>query len=330
MRSVKEILLCLLLTLAVGTLFMEKKNLVDMGLLGTTTVAESRRGDDEGDMIGKIPCTANTTGTDLVYQNPASFQQANNGSNSPFVVLDRTDFLQESKLWRDNCFTVEHVCFSTGRWWYKTDNVPNNARQPNITFMAHKQAKSKLAYPTTIPIRKATDAVKNFTCPYSPLPNHMILNSLYNDMLGEFYDRIQIGLNYLVHEGHKDMQAVLDSTQMYLQLWNFDRKLMDSHHAFLSPYLSHPLLDFKALLQYTSCMCVERLAMCGYQKGRYSPENQDILPGGGLDKERFMRPGFNKHDPLLYRRAYNFLQERVIQNNPLVQEDIARFRKVFL
>ena len=146
---------------------------------------------------------------------------------------NRTNWFQ-SELWRKKCLEVEHVCHSTGRWWYK--DVPN-AHQPKFRFKAHKEFGAKVGYPSEIDVRSASKEVENLTCTYSPVPNHLVLFALYNDMLGEFYLRNLVGLIYMLSK-EEHMEALLESTQLYLHLHNFDRSLLDSHYAFMASFLS--------------------------------------------------------------------------------------------
>lgn len=235
---------------------------------------------------------------------------------------NKTDWFQ-GELWKSMCFEVEHVCHSTNRWWYKE---VANAHQPNFRFLAHKQYKAKVGYPLEIEVKPATREVENLTCTYSPIPNHLVLFGLYNEMLGEFYSRNLVGLAYMMSK-EENMKDLLVSTQLYLHLNNFDRSLLDSHYAFMAPFLSHRLLNFKELLQSTSCSCAERMVFCGY---KFEEEDGDVLVkgAGGLEPKRI--PGVAKNDPELFRGAQRFIRENVIINNPLVQKDIADFRKRFL
>ena len=41
-------------------------------------------------------------------------------------------------------------------------------------------------------------------------------------------------------------------------------KLLDSHHLFLSPFTSNPVLPFFSLMDNTGCSCMKRLFFCGY------------------------------------------------------------------
>mmetsp|Transcript_11525 Transcript_11525/g.22070 ORF Transcript_11525/g.22070 Transcript_11525/m.22070 type:complete len:561 (-) Transcript_11525:1507-3189(-) len=238
--------------------------------------------------------------------------------------FNKTDWFR-SGLWRKVCMEVEHVCHSTGRWWYK--DVPN-AHQPNLRFRAHKEFGAIVGYPSEIEVRAATDAVENLACTYSPVPNHLVLFAMYNDMLGEFYLRNVVGLIYMLSK-EENMKDLLESTQLYLQLYNFDRSLLDSHYAFMASFLSHRLLSFKELLQSTSCSCVERMVFCGYKFQEDGNNNTYVTGSGGLEAVSF--PGVKRHnDPKLFRGAQQFLREHAIISNPLVQRDIAEFRKAFL
>lgn len=272
-----------------------------------------------------------------------SFTKDECNGNRTSPSIDPTDWFQEN-LWDDLCLRVDHVCYSTGRWWYGNENQHHFSftssrplHQPNFTLsVVNKKHKSR--FPSEISVRPATNLVQNLTCHWSPIPNHLVLYSLYNDMLGEFFIRLLVGLTYILQNQQNDtLEEFLASTQLYLHSFDINKALLESHHAFSAPFLSHQLLNVLELLQSTSCSCVERLILCGYEFNQVEQqggegENHEILvePGPGLAYQSFQTKGAPKHDPAFFRASRNFVRQRVILDNPMVQGDIFEARREFL
>jgi hypothetical protein len=320
MGTIKESALFVLLAISVGILFLDRNLFRDVLDFSNEDSFET----STATIFSGAPSYSNCSTGNTTESRTVCVQD--NGP-SPLSTLNHTDWFQGT-LWNRSCMTVEHVCYSTGRWWYKS--VPNSTRQPNFSYLAHKQPGSSVGYPNEINVRPATGELKNLPCPYSPLPNHLVLHALYNEMLGEFYERNLVGLNHVLSQ-ETNLQQLLESTQLYLQLWNFDRGLLDSHHAFMAPFLTHQLLDFRELLHSSACSCVERLILCGHEFKR-DPARDEILvkQGIGMLPRLFKRPGMKGDDPAMYRDAQQKLRQTVILDNPIMQEDIANYRRQLL
>ncbi|KAL3817224.1 hypothetical protein ACHAXA_009511 [Cyclostephanos tholiformis] len=102
------------------------------------------------------------------------------------------------------------------------------------------------------------------TCSYSPVPNHLVVQSAYNDMMGEFYSRTILGLNRWMRDfptsSHEDVQT-------YIHF--IDRRkgrILEGHELFLGGLPNNGIFDsFAALMpKNDTCQCYERLIFCGY------------------------------------------------------------------
>ena len=325
MANVKEVVLVILLCVSVAILFLDRsffKEFKALTAFESLEVSAPISSLTTVDPMSTAPCNIGNNNSNHTTSIPVV------SSSLVSAGLNKTDWFQ-GKLWQDKCMTVDHLCYSTGRWWY--NNVPGeDIRQPPFTFLAHKQYGAKVGYPPNITVRPATPDTLNMTCPYSPLPNHLVLFSLYNEMLGEHYYRIIVGLNYILAK-EEDPQALLESTQVYLHLYDFDRNLLESHHAFMAPFLTHQLLNIKELMQTTACTCVERLVLCGYH---FDKEGSDIQIKGhqGFWPTEYRRPEWKERsdDPVTMKMAYENIRQKVILDNPFMQTDIANFRRDFL
>jgi hypothetical protein len=320
MWSIKEVTLFILLAISVGILFLDRNLFRDVVAFSNEDVFETSTATVFPGVRSYSNCSTGNTGESRVVYVKDTVPSSRS-------ILNHTDWFQ-GKLWKGSCMTVENVCYSTGRWWYKS--VPKSTRQPKFSYLAHKQPGSSVGYPAEINVRPATDQVKNLTCPYSPLPNHLVLHALYNEMLGEFYARNLVGLNHVLSQ-EDNLKQLLESTQVYLQLWNLDRGLLDSHHAFMAPFLTHQLLDFRELLHSSACSCVERLILCGHEFKTDTDRDEILVKQGiGMLPALYKGPGIKGDDPALYKDAQAKLRQTVILGNPIMQEDIATYRRQLL
>lgn len=144
--------------------------------------------------------------------------------------------------------------------------------------------------------------------------------SVYNEMLGEFYDR---GLFYLwlLSRQHEWVQHA----QLYIHVYMPLRRILDSHLLFTSPFRNHLLLDFTTLLDELPCTCLPRLIFLGYEAspGRGNESGWTVVePGRNPVPDRVNIGGWEHRD---FR---NFLRGSMIEENPLVQEDIRTRRKL--
>ncbi|KAL7568010.1 hypothetical protein ACA910_004595 [Epithemia clementina (nom. ined.)] len=276
--------------------------------------------------------------TDTQQQNSSDGQVANDkkedGEKKLFqnqTRIDSTHFFKHSTTWNETCRRVKHVCFSTGRWWYKSVPGVSVEDQPPLRFLAHlENREAKVAYPKEILLQQESASnPNNMSCIYSPLPNHLVLAGYYNEMLGEFYSRNLAGLHVCMGQPH--VNELMETTHVYLQSWNLDRRLLDSHYAFMAPYIRHPLRDFRELLQSTSCNCVENLILCGYyfKKNAKTNDTNVTVSGDELPMSLTSKRASPGEKAAVYKDMYSFLQQTVITKNTFVQEDIAAFRRQF-
>lgn len=125
----------------------------------------------------------------------------------------QADRFESEPFLKNSCTFVENICHSSGRWWYKPDNQ-NLARQPEFTLRT--ELRDAPGYPETIHVRAFEDKrMSSRTCPYSPIPNHLVLHSKHNQMLGEFYLRVLAGLSELVRTQVDETLDFLRQTQLY-------------------------------------------------------------------------------------------------------------------
>jgi hypothetical protein len=249
---------------------------------------------------------------------------------------------------RKKCFYVEDMCHSSNRWFYRTDETkhqPNFSLQMFVSQEHHpNRDKMKLALITIVflqaertpkrkygyqrdytPTRMMANETERLGCSESPTPNHVILQSWYNDMLGEFYDRALVGLFELVEGQRVDVDDFVAHSKLYIHRMDPFKSLLDSHQLFTDAFRSSSLGDFLELFHGTQCRCMRRVLFCGYSSKRDQLDNTltRLVPAGTV----FSHP---KVRTPVYRKIRNFLRERIILRNPFAQTDIRNFRASIL
>jgi hypothetical protein len=222
----------------------------------------------------------------------------------------------------NDCTYVEHICHSSGRWWYQPTV---GAKQPEFTLRT--ELRGAPGYPKNVRVKAMEDSLMNDRkCPESPIPNHLVMHSFYNSMLGEFYARILVGLHELARSQTDNFEDFVEQTQLYLHLYDRnDKSMLDSHHLFTDAFSTHPLLDFKSLLHNTGCQCVRRLIMCGYKETDDGVGNKVVTPNFSISPQE--SAGWRNE---MYQELRETIRRRVILENPLVQQDIEVYREKVL
>lgn len=226
------------------------------------------------------------------------------------VLLPKVDHFN----WTTNkltapCFYVEDICYTSNRFIYRRRD--RNKRQPNWLFFLYDN--------TTYRFEPWSDDMKTMNCHDSPTTNHIILFSMYNDMLGEFYTRSILFLYRLSLQ----FERVTQDSQLYIHMFHFYKDLLDSHHLFTSPFRTHPLRSLKNLVEDIPCTCFPRLIFCGYHTRTRNDSVVELHAGGPVEFD-------NNLGSLIHRDLRNFMRRRMIDENPSVQTDIQLFRQKLL
>jgi len=105
-------------------------------------------------------------------------------------------------------------------------------------------------------------------------------------------------------------------------------KLLDSHHLFLSPFTSNPILPFHALQDNTGCSCMKRLFFCGYE------EEKSSYTDNGRDSTTGYKPGSDVHSHLDndvdWTKLRHILRGHVISENIKMKRLIKSHRKAMI
>lgn len=261
------------------------------------------------------------------------------------TISSEDDHWFDADAWRSNpatkkCFYVEDVCTVSQRFFYR--QAINSPWQPHPLSMKLKWKITPEHAPTiTIPPGYPSNLYVESSdtnlgdCTYSMIPNHMVLFSFSDHMLGEFYSRVLMGLFDVVraidNKGNATNttispmeQKFRSQTQLYLQMDMGKSKLLESQKLYLSAFSSNPALHFKSLFDNPTCSCMKRLIFCGYEL-KTSPmeginSNETILqPGRSFRSNQNQGKKNISKDNEVVRR---YILERLVDNNPSIQAQI--------
>lgn len=101
-----------------------------------------------------------------------------------------------------SCFRLDSICHRNDTWFYRRSGR-TGSHQPTITYVqdnvtfSHGYIKvdPRIYFNVSASSVATTD---HDSCPIHPIPFHMIVQSAYNDMMGEFYSRSLVALNQVL------------------------------------------------------------------------------------------------------------------------------------
>ena len=221
--------------------------------------------------------------------------------------------------WRDSvhCFEIDQICHGVkdNEWFYypqlhghrdlfqptfELKSAPakyDGGRDRGESRISIKVSSTSLLIPDEIEfetnaqsfIRKATDQNddNDMRCQISLTPTHIVLQSLFNDMIGEFYSRTLVKLYHLMMKGAEadsDSKSPWDEIiQFYAHIPYGNKKMLDGHKLLLSGMLSDPdspsaksfvdlFVQEEGMERNSSssssssdnCQCYEKMVFCGY------------------------------------------------------------------
>ncbi len=196
---------------------------------------------------------------------------------------------EHEELWeidnKTNCFHIDNVCSWKNGWFYGHTNVTSDnnttqhsrARQPTATLILgsdtmaqqgwHDIGNLNIDYRIRFNISSTSHAplYDEDSCSFSSTPNHLVVQSFYNDMMGEFYARLVLGLFQLMvafpPRSNNDIQ-------IYVHFVDERAGLYEGHKLILSGLPSNNKFDSFASIMpginESSCQCYRRMIFCGY------------------------------------------------------------------
>ncbi|KAL3804882.1 hypothetical protein HJC23_006654 [Cyclotella cryptica] len=221
----------------------------------------------------------------------------------------------EERWWKytDSCFAVDNICrLSHNRWFYYEKNRSSNPSegydttqwQPSFEVKYAPYAYRTGVYADTrmqLNVQSShrvswEEFARGSFCHVSSVPYHIVLQSLFNDMIGEFYTRTLMYVHRLHsfavalrtmyesidethHTSHDDDRSQINHTQFYVHM-SFDKPILDAHKLLLSGmhYLIKPkhytktnamrwaksAVDLVQPKNNDRCQCFQKLVFCGY------------------------------------------------------------------
>jgi hypothetical protein len=178
----------------------------------------------------------------------------------------------------DFCFRLDNICHENLNWYYDSDRSTKD--QPSITYMQDRRYGSRDPEPRIY--FNVSSSSYNNDCSYSSVPYHVVAQTHYNEMMGEFYGRYILGMNQLIRKyparSEKDVQ-------MYLHFFEKGKSNINhGHYLFLNGLKQNYKIDtFLSLVEDNSCQCFEKLVFCGYTlRDGNTTTNKTFIPGGNI------------------------------------------------
>ena len=258
-----------------------------------------------------------------------------------------------SNFWeKDNqaCFHLRNICHApNNEKWFYDRSVFNSSqvsgrhrRQPTIEYDRDSMHNAIIPdYRIHFNVSATTTYGGNMAdCPYSLTPHHVVSQSAYNHMIGEFYVRQMIGLNYLMKDHPPESDQDI---QMYIHIPAEKSRLFDGHRLFMGA-LPHNgrVQNFLSLVQgKESCECYQTLAFCGYNRnttemtnGKGMKQTFDLagsIPYNGIENSvwcaRLKEEGLNCTTFNDFRQD---LLVRYATKDPLLPQKISQYKHQML
>ncbi|KAL7543703.1 hypothetical protein ACHAXR_012990 [Thalassiosira sp. AJA248-18] len=205
----------------------------------------------------------------------------------PLPRRDLTDFWEREN---SSCFHLDNVCGHDGRWFYAPSQWPKAAHQPTIKLLVEYDdiATShgfNLEIEQGIYLNVSSTSHQHYDdtiCSFSPTPYHLVVQSAYSEMMGEFYSRAILGLNRWMRDypirSNDDIQMYMHSVDSRKQT------LFEGHQLFLGGLPNNNKFDsFLSLMPRndSSCRCYEKLIFCGYSSV-LSDNSTSVDPDGNM------------------------------------------------
>ena len=250
--------------------------------------------------------------------------------------------------WRTSqlCFEVDQICHhkNDNTWFYY--NTQQQEQQPFQPTMELKPSANKYdggkdkcdkrisinVSSTSVITTDEDDRSTSFvnknnggTCTISSSKTHVVLQSLFNDMIGEFYSRTLLRLyQFMTRDVVNTMNTVNDNSeendsktmkkllpweediQFYVHVPYGNKKMLDGHKLLLSGMLSNPnsppaksLVDLfiqpqqqendENEMKNDDCSCYEKMVFCGYDVYTHNVDvpSKDVDPAVDDDDDDY-------------------------------------------
>jgi len=212
------------------------------------------------------------------------------------IIINKVDDYDDndassSYFWdnAENCHAVHNICHHNNRWFYFADSKQQQGKkQPLLDLVLDKED-----YPDDIvdfrvsTMKAAPHYSSDSSCTLSPVANHVILQTHYNDMIGEFYSRTLLPLSKLIinyrssrneTDDDYDYQEEDKNLQLYVHLQ--EGTLLDAHKLFLSSISSNEAKTWADMFDDPNtndqvCRCYTRFVLCGYSSKKIVGQKEE-------------------------------------------------------
>ncbi|KAL9191444.1 hypothetical protein ACHAXT_001150 [Thalassiosira profunda] len=186
----------------------------------------------------------------------------------PALNHTREDFWERDD---SSCVHVDHICSGNGRWFYAPAGRDGVAlHQPNAKLLVRRRDIAD-SHGHDVQIEKGiwfnvSSASHHFyngaTCSFSDAPYHMVVQSSWNEMMGEFYSRTMLGLDRWM----QDYPIQAENVQMYVHFVDKRKqRLFEGHRLFLRGLPNNDKFDLLlSMMPGETCQCYAKLVFCGY------------------------------------------------------------------
>ena len=174
-----------------------------------------------------------------------------------------------------SCIHVDHVCSSLRSGWFYGPPPRNQAfHQPTMRLLKNsgELIKTHIHHNRLKVDRRIFDVSStshghydDSSCTFSPVPNHLVAQSRYNEMMGEFYCRSLLGLNRWMRDF-----LTLSSKDIQIYVHFVDRRkgrVLEGHKLFLGGLPNNGIFESLVSLmpKNDTCLCYKKLIFCGYK-----------------------------------------------------------------
>ncbi len=170
-----------------------------------------------------------------------------------------------------SCFNIDSVCNWKGGWFYKpirgdivTQYQPGVQYLGKLTYRYHGEREIRVDEGIQVSVSSNLHGLyDDRACSLSSTPIHLVAQSLYNEMMCEFYLRTILGLNRWMRDYP---QRSSDDMQIYVHFIE-NNDLFEGHRLFLSGLPNNNKFESFATLmpRDDTCRCYGKLVFCGYQ-----------------------------------------------------------------
>jgi hypothetical protein len=236
------------------------------------------------------------------------FDWATGGAPPPPL---RPHTTEEEYFWENtedcsSCIYVDNVCSDNTGWFYAPPQY--SAYQPTIKLVYdRKELATTHVYLHGLQVNEeiqfdisSTSHVRyndTTTCSYASVPYHLVVQSAYNEMIGEFYSRTILPLNQWMRDfpattRRSAAAAAKEDIQIYVHFVDRRKELFHGHKLFLGGLANnniyHNLLSLmpnKDDEANNNCQCYKKIIFCGYKIKNVTTTSMNFENSNSIEEE---------------------------------------------